>query len=170
MQPRRVALIAVGLCMLLALAGCSQMPDKPSADSGRSAPDPAREAVVATARQLLGSPYRFGGNSPRGFDCSGLVWYAHRQAGIPVPRSALGQHGAAVPVARGQLLPGDVLFFRIDRRRTDHVGIYIGEGQFIHAPSSGKRVASAELGNPYWHGRLVAAGNFYRPQQRAGLP
>jgi len=170
MQPPRVAIIAAGLGMLLALAGCSQMPDKPSADSGRSAPDPARETVVATARQLLGSPYRFGGNGPRGFDCSGLVWYVHRQAGIPVPRSALSQHGAAVPVARGELLPGDLLFFRIDQRRADHVGIYIGEGQFIHAPSSGKRVVSAELGDPYWRRRLIAAGNFYRLPQRAGLP
>lgn len=169
MQPIRSHIAVAGLCWLLSLYGCSNLPDRAPALTSPAGLDPARQAVVASARHMLGKPYRFGGNSPRGFDCSGLVWYAHRHAGISVPRTARSQRSAANPVSVAQLNPGDLLFFRIGRG-SDHVGIYIGEGKFIHAPSAGKGVATARLSEPYWSSRLSSAGHFFRPQPRASLP
>lgn len=120
-----------------------------------------RQYVVRTAQSMIGKPYRYGGNSPsRGFDCSGLVEYAHRVAGIPVPRTTTQQHSTARPVALNDLRPGDLLFFRI-QGKTGHVGIYLGDGRFVHAPSGGKRVSTARLDNVYWKPRLIGAGHYY---------
>lgn len=134
------------------LSGCSTDPVRAAA--------PAEATVAGFARQLLGRPYRYGGTSPGdGFDCSGLVWYAYRQAGYSVPRTTSAQFDAARPVDPAGLLPGDVLFFRI-AGKPSHVGLYVGEGRFIHAPSSGKRVRYDALAGPYWQSRLVKAGRF----------
>ncbi len=120
-----------------------------------------RERILASAMEMLGAPYRYGGNSPReGFDCSGLVQYAHRQAGIDVPRTSRAQYNASRPVSRRQLRPGDLVFFRIGGRRIAHVGIYLGDGRFIHAPSSGKKVTTARLDDPYWRRHYSGAGRF----------
>jgi cell wall-associated NlpC family hydrolase len=168
--------------LLFLLGGCSSqparhtgasVPDRPSDDPRQNvvavdgsrrnivaAEDP-RQSVVATARDMLGTPYRRGGTTPTGFDCSGLVWYSHRQAGIEVPRTTSRQMSTARPVKRQGLKLGDLLFFRIDGHKGRHVGIYIGKGRFIHAPSSGKRVATARLVNPFWRDRLIRSGNFY---------
>jgi len=109
----------------------------------------------------MGTPYRYGGSDPReGFDCSGLVQYTHRQAGIAVPRTARAQYNASRPVSRRQLRPGDLVFFRIDGRRISHVGIYLGDGRFIHAPSSGQKVTTARLDDPYWRRHYSGAGRF----------
>ena len=147
--------------LLLLLAGlsldaCSSTPQR--AAIGTSAD---RERILATAMDLLGTPYRYGGRSPReGFDCSGLVQYTHRQAGIDVPRTARAQYNASKPVSRRRLRPGDLVFFRIDGRRISHVGIYLGDGRFIHAPSSGHRVTTARLDDPYWRRHYSGAGRF----------
>lgn len=120
-----------------------------------------RQEVVFTAQAMLGRPYRYGGSSPaRGFDCSGLVYYAYRKAGIELPRSTGAQLAKLRPVRPEALRPGDVLFFRIGGKPS-HVGIYIGGGEFIHAPSSGKRVSRARLEDPYWRARLVRAGSYF---------
>lgn len=116
--------------------------------------------VVAAAAGVVGAPYRYGGNTPRGFDCSGLVHYAHRRAGIPVPRTTQAQVRRARPVSIAQLRAGDLLFFELDGRKVSHVGIYAGEGRFIHAPSTGKKVSYASLGSPFWSSRLRGAGRF----------
>ncbi len=122
---------------------------------------PERRHVVQTAQAMLGKPYRYGGTSPsKGFDCSGLVQYAHHKAGIQVPRSSASQYAQAQRVSVRNLKPGDLLFFRIGSKLS-HVGIYLGDGEFIHAPSSGKRVSKANLSNPYWSERLVSVGNYY---------
>jgi len=139
------------------LAGCSSAPSRPAAAG--SAGDAVGRQVLAVAADQLGKPYRYGGAGPRGFDCSGLVQYAYGGAGITVPRTTTQQLRRARPVDR--LRPGDVVFFRIEPPKISHVGIYAGNGRFIHAPSSGKRVSYAELDDPYWRRRLVATGRLY---------
>lgn len=162
MQPIRNYTTVFWLILLLSLAACSSQPSRsqhPSADKPQSVP--ARQTIVATAYEMLGKPYRYGGNSPRGFDCSGLVWYTHRQAGIQVPRTTRKQMVSARRASRQSLRPGDLLFFSISHGRSRHVGIYVGEGKFIHAPSSGKKVAASRLDNPYWKKRLLQVGRYY---------
>jgi cell wall-associated NlpC family hydrolase len=108
---------------------------------------------------MVGAPYRYGGTSPQGFDCSGLVYYAHRRAGISVPRTTgLQLHGAR-RVALANVRPGDVLF-ELEGNKVSHVGIYAGAGRFIHAPSTGKKVSYASLRSPFWRSRLISAGRF----------
>ncbi|MGE0080351.1 MAG: C40 family peptidase [Thiohalomonadaceae bacterium] len=112
--------------------------------------------VAALAKYYLGAPYRFGGTGPDGFDCSGLVHHIHRLLGRDIPRTAHAQFLAARPVGLDQLRAGDLLFFRV--RERPHVGIYVGDGRFIHAPSRGRTVRYDELGNPFWRARMHGAG------------
>jgi cell wall-associated NlpC family hydrolase len=128
-------------------------------DSGRVV-SPTRHEVVRVAGQLIGTPYRYGGNNRKGFDCSGLVQYAYRKAGVEVPRTTASQLAQARVPERRTLLPGDLLFFEIDWQKSRHVGIYEGDGVFIHAPSTGKRVSRASLENPFWGKRLIATRTF----------
>jgi cell wall-associated NlpC family hydrolase len=121
----------------------------------------AGEKIVGVAASLLGTPYRFGGDSPkRGFDCSGLVFYSFEKVGVKVPRTAADQRKAAGSVKRSSLEPGDLVFFRSSKGRVDHVGIYAGDGRFIHAPNSGKVVSYAYLDDPYYRSHFVSAGRF----------
>jgi cell wall-associated NlpC family hydrolase len=150
-------------------AGCSSTP-RPAAPSAENrelvrnlrradeAPS-AGQQLVRVAAGLIGTPYKFGGANPtQGFDCSGLVFYSFDQLGIEVPRTAADQRHAAKPVARDELTPGDLVFFRSSGRRVDHVGIYAGEGRFIHAPRSGHVVSYAYLDDPYYRKHFVSAG------------
>jgi cell wall-associated NlpC family hydrolase len=107
---------------------------------------------------MIGAPYRYGGTSPRGFDCSGLVYYAYRKVGMHTPRTTTEQYRQTKRVQVSHLQPGDLVFFRISQDKVSHVGIYAGDGRFIHAPSSGKSVAYASLHDPYWRVRLTGAG------------
>lgn len=116
--------------------------------------------VITSAREMLGTPYRYGGSSPGGFDCSGLVRYAYRRAGIQVPRTSSDQFRQARKVALPDLQPGDLLFFRLQPPKVSHVAIYDQDGRFIHAPSSGKTVSYASLDNPYWRKHLFSVGRF----------
>jgi cell wall-associated NlpC family hydrolase len=101
----------------------------------------ARRAVRA-ARAQLGDPYRYGATGPHAFDCSGLTWYAWRRAGVRIPRVAAAQYrGIRRKVSWRHLRPGDLLFFR----GLGHVGMYVGEGRWIHAPRSGARVRVERL-------------------------
>lgn len=110
---------------------------------------PANEAMVQTARSMVGVPYSFGGTEPDGFDCSGLVVYAANSVGISLPRTAREQMTKGIPVARDQLLPGDLVFMRLKRRQL-HVGIAVDATHFIHAPSRGGRVRIDSLdAKPY---------------------
>lgn len=122
---------------------------------------PARVQVINTALAQLGTPYRYGGDTPRGFDCSGLVLYAHQAARIPVPRQTGDQAAQARPVAAQARQPGDLLFFRINDNKPSHVSIYLGNGQFVHAPSSGGHVSIERLDNPYWAPRLLHVGHYF---------
>jgi cell wall-associated NlpC family hydrolase len=149
----------------LLLAGCGGHPTVAPSPGDRGVQHPPvtaeqRQALVRQARAMLGTPYRYGGSSPRGFDCSGLVQYSHAQTGITVPRMARDQRRHARPVPVSRLQPGDLVFFALPESKGDHVGIYVGNGEFIHAPSSGKRVSRSRLDQHYWRERLVAAGSY----------
>ena len=115
------------------------------------------EKAASIALQQVGVPYRYGGANPTGFDCSGLVQYAYGRAGEQVPRTTGQLWNSAETVENAQLLSGDLLFFRIDGKM-QHVGIYIGGGEFVHAPSSGKKVTTARLDSPYYRKALLRAG------------
>jgi cell wall-associated NlpC family hydrolase len=101
--------------------------------------------VVGYAKKFIGVPYVWGGTSPRGFDCSGFVRYVYAHFGVSLPHSSYAQFGDGHRVRRGSLRPGDLVFFDA----VGHVGIYIGNGRFIHAPHSGTRVTIQPLGGWY---------------------
>lgn len=143
--------LVVALILLLS-SGC--------ATTSRSADSALGEQIAARALAMSGKPYRYGGNSPAGFDCSGLVHFAHIKAGVSVPRTAQLQFQQSQRVPRSALQPGDLVFFRI-AGKVSHVGLYTGDGRFVHAPSSGKTVEVVTLDHPYWRKQLVGAGRFH---------
>jgi peptidoglycan DL-endopeptidase CwlO len=110
-----------------------------------TAPPPTHSSVVSIAEQYLGVPYRWGGASPSGFDCSGLVMYVFAQVGVSLPHSSYAQYGMGSPVSRDQLQPGDLVFFD----GLGHVGIYVGGGSFIHAPHTGDVVKISSISGWY---------------------
>ena len=138
-----------GLCVLL--AGCA----------GTYRPTPEGQAlrggVVLDALGQIGRPYRYGGTSPDGFDCSGLVQYVFAQQGLKLPRTAREQHKAGQTIALDDAEPGDLLFYRFGRMGIDHVAIYLGEGQAVHAPASGRAVIVAPVAQRWWMDRYVDA-------------
>jgi len=133
-----------------ALAGCSAV-SVPAPIAERPTESARGQTVVALAKQHVGAPYRWGGSSPSGFDCSGLVRYVYAQVGIALPHNAAQQYRLGLPVAREDLEPGDLVFF--DRLR--HNGIYVGDGRFIHARQTGRRVAIASLDDEWYASHFV---------------
>jgi cell wall-associated NlpC family hydrolase len=119
------------------------------------------EALAKFALGLRGTRYRYGGATRDGFDCSGLVFYAHRQFGLTVPRTSRDQAEHAEEVKPRKLKRGDLVFFRIDSRRVNHVGIYIGERRFVHAPGAGKPVTTNSLDEEFYSDAFVSAGRFW---------
>lgn len=117
--------------------------------------------ALAAAESRIGSPYRYGGAGPDAFDCSGLVAFAYRQAGISMPRTAAQQYAIARPVPRRELRPGDLVFFRLSGREVSHVGIYAGGDRFVHAPQSGGTVRLASLDDDWYRERYAGAGRPY---------
>ncbi|MCE5975652.1 C40 family peptidase [Pseudomonas sp. JR33AA] len=128
--------------------------------------------VLSRAVNVLGTPYVWGGSSPKkGFDCSGLVKYAFNDvADVDLPRTsnAMAQ-GHGVKVAKGDLKPGDLIFFNIKSRRVNHVAIYLGNDRFIHAPRRGKRVSIDTLSKPYWQKHYVVAKRVLPKEQQLSL-
>jgi cell wall-associated NlpC family hydrolase len=115
--------------------------------------------VVVTAMSMLGVRYKFGGNTPdTGLDCSGLVRLAFAQTfGMTLPRSASEMSRVGDKVDKRELQPGDLVFFNTLRRAFSHVGIYVGDGKFVHAPSSGGEVRVESMNIPYWQDRFNGA-------------
>lgn len=107
--------------------------------------------IVKTARTQIGKPYKWGGSTPqKGFDCSGLVYWAYQQHGIKVPRVTIGQASVGRSVSRRELLPGDIVAFSPKWQRGKHTGIYTGRGKFIHSPKKGARVREESIDVAYW--------------------
>lgn len=132
--------------------------------AGQSVRDTTSD-LVGTAMGFLGVPYRRGGNSAeQGFDCSGFVRAVYAQTlGLVLPRRANEQAAATDRIERRDLQPGDLVFFNTMRRTFSHVGIYVGDGKFVHAPRSGARVRVESMDSSYWKRRFdgarrVAAG------------
>lgn len=113
-------------------------------------------AIVTTAKSFMGVPYVFGGTTPAGFDCSGLVQYVFKMNGLDIPRLADEQYKLGRAVKPNQLTAGDLVFFTTYTSGVSHVGIYLGEGNFLHASSS-KGVRIDSLSNEYWRPRFVGA-------------
>jgi len=147
--------VAVPLLALF-LAACS------SAPVARVDPAPAAsDRAAGVAVKMVGKRYRFGGESPStGFDCSGLVQFSYRQAGLAVPRSTEQQLRHSKVVKRAHLRRGDLVFFDQEGKKHSHVGIYLGDGRFVHAPSSGKQVRIDRLDSRYWRAHLSAVRRF----------
>lgn len=126
------------------------------------------EDVLFRALGLVGTPYRYGGNTPAGgFDCSGLIGYVYRDAaGISLPRSTRELISMRAPVvSRDRLQSGDLLFFATSGgSQVSHAGIYVGDGRFVHAPSSGGTVRLDSLSNSYWQRTYLNAKRVFTPE------
>lgn len=121
-----------------------------------------QDGLVQTARRFIGTPYRWGGTSARsGFDCSGLTMTVYRLNGLELPRNSRAQFQTGRPVPRDALQQGDLVFFATGSRgRVSHVGLYSGQGKFIHAPGRGKTIRTASLSNGYFKARYAGARRY----------
>jgi cell wall-associated NlpC family hydrolase len=146
-------LLMLMLLCIVALAGCASAPRPREATLG--------ERIAASALAQIGRPYHYGGSTPEGFDCSGLVRFAYLAVGVDVPRTTTEQFRAARSIRWSKLAPGDLLFFRIDSREVTHVAIYTGNRRFVHAPQSGKSVETRALDDDWYRDRLVSAGRLF---------
>jgi cell wall-associated NlpC family hydrolase len=164
MSGRRASLALV----VLIAAGCASAPEPrsppPDAWDGAGGASNMRnrgEALADFALRLRGVPYRYGGATLDGFDCSGLVFYTHRQLGLSVPRTSSDQADQAQSIKPRKLKRGDLVFFKIESRRVNHVGIYIGKHRFVHAPGAGKPVTINSLDDEFYASRFTSAGRFW---------
>ena len=140
----------LALVLWLVLAGCA---------SHQPAPSPYGAQAASVAKSMVGVKYRYGGESPTGFDCSGLAFYAYQRAGLTIPRNSTAQQRAARPIELAQASAGDLLFFDTSWNR-HHVGIYLGNRRFVHAPTKGKKVSIESLDDGYFLKRLKGVGRF----------
>ncbi len=143
-------IFASAMPILALLAACSSAPSEKAG---------ARGDVVPYAKTLIGTPYHYGGDSPRtGFDCSGFVRYVFRQTrGVELPRTAQGISRVGARIKGTDLRPGDLVFYSTQGWPYSHVGIYIGDAKFIHSPSSGKRVEIVDMSLHYWQAHYNGA-------------
>ena len=143
------------MAAVLLVAGCA---GTPTVDDPRPTANHIRGPVVQLALSMVGVRYRYGGADPAaGFDCSGLVYYTFTSNGHAVPRTSQDQFNTAHKIPLAEATEGDLVFFQ-DQERLSHVGIYLGDGRFVHAPSSGGAVSVARIDAPYYQRRLVAVG------------
>jgi murein DD-endopeptidase len=156
---RQISRLTVAL-VLTTVAGCGTAP--PRSTSGQTvtqvSPQALGEAVVSRALAQIGTAYRYGGADLEGFDCSGLVYFIHQQLGVSAPRTAQQQYDASRRIARKDLQPGDLVFFRFSGSRISHVGIYAGAGRFVHAPQTGRSVELKALDDAYYARHFAGAG------------
>ena len=164
---RRLAGIAL-VALVCLLSACSSTPTRSTAsrDPGlrtRGAPihDPSAglEEISIEAMALVGTPYRYGGNTPdSGFDCSGLVRYVvQRASSVTLPRTAAEMGRRGTPLERRNVASGDLVFFSTTGQPNSHVGIYVGQNRFVHAPATGGTVRLEDMTKSYWASRYMGA-------------
>lgn len=158
---RLVALVALGLSGCAGVESTRRPQPEPIPEAPAPVIESSGERIAATAQQLVGSPYRFGGSGPEDFDCSGLVFYVHRENGIDVPRTAAEQFLLARPVMLDELQAGDLIFFRNGGPEVNHVGVYVGKGAMVHAPKTGRPVTHVRLDRDYYAAHFAGFGRFY---------
>ena len=171
-RPLRAAAHLLLLSIALSIAACATTGGVPRpfpgaalppasttpAERAGSQPDAIAPAVVATALTLRGAQYRNGGSEPsQGFDCSGLVQWVFAQHGMALPREVREQYDASKKIDNDQVQPGDLVFFRTVSRGPSHVGIALGGGEFVHAPSSRGVVRVERYTSGYWASRWIGA-------------
>jgi cell wall-associated NlpC family hydrolase len=151
------------LSLTLILGGCASTSPPPPAGDQVYTPGPQGREVALHALMLLQTAYRFGGKNPEaGLDCSGLVTLVYREAaGIELAGNAAWMARQGRPVERNELRSGDLVFFNTLNRPFSHVGIYLGRGEFIHAPNSRSRVRVDRMDNTYFAARFEAARTFF---------
>jgi cell wall-associated NlpC family hydrolase len=187
-KPERIAAMnGITLTTTLALNRELKVPGAPAATAaaprGARSPDPAavaaaREAnrrrlvalpsrgetwtteLLALSRRQIGVRYRWGGTSPAGFDCSGLIYYTFARQGVALPRTTYDMYDAGVPVPRDELQAGDIVFFQTLRPGPSHAGIYLGDGRFIHASRGGRGVRITPMDDDYYATRFLGARRF----------
>jgi len=159
-------MFAVILSLLTLLGGCATAPLPPPSGSApelaNAIPYRFGEEVVVRAMAQIGTPYRYGGADLGGFDCSGLVFHVYGELGVATPRTAAAQFEASERVSRSELRPGDLVFFRTSGQRISHVGIYAGEGRFVHAPQTGRNVELRSLDDDYYAATYAGSGRLGR--------
>lgn len=155
----RIAMIAALIAALPIASSYANDPVIPATESRAETLLTRVHDLVLNAMSQMGVPYKWGGAAPEsGFDCSGFVQFVVRQAtGIMLPRSSFDQVRHGMSITRDELQPGDLVFFNTLRAPFSHVGIYIGENRFIHAPSRGKSVEIVDITNSYWQKRYNGA-------------
>lgn len=155
----RLILTVIGTIALMGCGGSRQHYDFSGLSRGPSPSMTADQSkVIKVARSMLGTPYVYGGKSPQGFDCSGLLYYVYRKAAkITLPRVSRDQVKTGRLVKGAALLPADIVYFKIKGEKSFHVGLYIGRGKFIHAPSSNGRVNIQDLNIHYWKSQYLGA-------------
>jgi len=147
--------LAAGVLALL-VSGCATAPTRPVAGYTPG----AGEKAAKTALAMVGRPYLYKGDTPEGFDCSGLVRYSYLAAGMDVPHGTTALKNAARPIGARNIRKGDLLFFNENGKKYSHVGIYIDNNLFVHAPSTGRTVRKDSLKDPYWKNSFLDARRF----------
>ena len=158
-------LILFSLSCVISSASANLKPQSTFGSSLPGVPTSSVANVVDRAHALLGTPYKWGGTSAeQGFDCSSFLVYLFKtEANIHIPRTTAAMHrSTAATVKRNELKPGDAVFFKGNGRgQVSHVGLYIGEGKFIHSPRAGKNVRIGSLSNNYWNKNYTGAKRFH---------
>ena len=164
----KAGLVSLGL---LGLAACSTTSGKRHGHAASKVKpvriNPAMQAdggreLIMQSMDLVGTPYRWGGTTDAGFDCSGMIQYLYKNAlGVNLPRTSRDMAAASKGISKSHLKAGDLVFFNTSGRGISHVGLYIGNDQFIHAPSSGKTIQTEKLSKPYYASRFVKAGTYF---------
>lgn len=158
-------LILFSLSCVISSASANLKPQSTFGSSLPGVPTSSVANVVDRAHALLGTPYKWGGTSAeQGFDCSSFLVYLFKtEANIHIPRTTAAMHrSTAATVKRNELKPGDAVFFKGNGRgQVSHVGLYIGEGKFIHSPRAGKNVRIDSLSNNYWNKNYTGAKRFH---------
>lgn len=154
----------LSLCLsIFLLAGCASILVKPATSNTPDTSEKAEhidttlgEKAAFIAVSMIGRPYKYKGNRPAGFDCSGLVQYSYLAAGLDVPHGTKALRAITLPTGENMLI-GDLLFFNERGKKYSHVGIYLGGDIFVHAPGTGGQVETESLEDPHWKRSFIEA-------------